>query len=91
MWPHNCIIVTAAHVGLQIFNIVVLSVIIAPHNVLTPHISKTHLPIVSLHERELELNGCSKDQSRKKGGPLRGTRKPNSIPQSQQSLMHELK
>ena len=30
---------------MQIFNFVVLSVIIAPHNVLTFHISKTHLPI----------------------------------------------
>ena len=30
---------------MQIFSFVVLSVIIAPHNVLTLHISKTHLPI----------------------------------------------
>ena len=41
---------------MQIFNFVVLSVIIAPHNVLIPHISKTHLHIVSLNVRELELN-----------------------------------
>ena len=33
---------------MQIFNFVVLSVVIASHNVLTPPISKTHLPIVSL-------------------------------------------
>ena len=39
---------------MQIFNFVVLSVIITSHNVLTPHISKTHLPIVSLNVRELE-------------------------------------
>ena len=51
------------------FQFVVLSVITAPYNVPTPHISKTHLPNVSLHLRELELNLCSKDQSRKKGGP----------------------
>ena len=41
---------------MQIFNFVVLSVIIAPHNVLTPHISITHLPFFHLNERELELN-----------------------------------
>ena len=41
---------------MQIFNFVVLSVIIAPQKVLTSHISKTHLPIVSLHVRKLKLN-----------------------------------
>ena len=41
---------------MRISNFVVLSVITAPRNVLTPHISKTHLPIVSLNVRELELN-----------------------------------
>ena len=41
--------------GMQTFNSVVLFAIIDPHNVLTPHISKTHLAIVSLHLRELEL------------------------------------
>ena len=41
---------------MQIFNFVVLSVIITPQNVLTPHISKTHLPIVSINVRELKLN-----------------------------------
>ena len=51
---------------MRIFNSVILSVITAPHNVPTLHISKTHLPIVSLNARELELNWCSKDQSRKK-------------------------
>ena len=40
---------------MQLFNFVVFPVIIAPHNVLTPHISKTDLPIVSLNVRELEL------------------------------------
>ena len=47
---------TARHIGMQTFSFVVSSVIIAPQNVLTPHISKTHLPIVSLIVRELELN-----------------------------------
>ena len=41
---------------MQIFNFVVLSVIIAYHSVLTPHISKTHLPISSLNVHELRLN-----------------------------------
>ena len=49
---------------MEIFNFIVLSVIIAPHSVHTPHISKTHLPIVWLNVRELELNWCSKDHSR---------------------------
>ena len=39
---------TEGHIGMQNFNFVVLPVIIAPHNVLTSYISKTHLPIVSL-------------------------------------------
>ena len=50
-----------------IFIFVVLSVITAPGNVPAPHISKIHLPIVSLKVRELELNWCSKDQVRKEG------------------------
>ena len=42
---------------MQIFNFIVLSVIIAAHHsLLTPHISKTHLPISSLNVRELEFN-----------------------------------
>ena len=41
---------------MRIFYFVVLSVITAPHNVPTPHISKSHLPVVSLNVRELELN-----------------------------------
>ena len=47
---------TAAHISMRIFNSVILSVITAPHNVPTLHVSKTHLPIVSLNARELELN-----------------------------------
>ena len=41
---------------MQIFNFIVLSTIIAPHNVLIPHISKTHVFIVPLNVRELEFN-----------------------------------
>ena len=61
----NC--ASVGYIGMEIFSFVVLSVIIAPHNVLTPHISKAHLPIVLLNVRELELNWCSKEQSMKKG------------------------
>ena len=50
---------------MQIFSFVVLSTIIALHNFVTPHISKTHLAIVSLNVREIKLNSCSKEQSRK--------------------------
>ena len=41
---------------MQIFNFLVLSVIIDSHNVVTSHINKTNLPIVSLNVRELKLN-----------------------------------
>ena len=47
---------TVAHISMRIFNSVILSVITDPHNVPTLHFSKTHLPIVSLNARELELN-----------------------------------
>ena len=50
---------------MKFFNFIVLSVIIAHHSALTPHISKTHLPIFALNVGEL---WCSKDQSRKMGG-----------------------
>ena len=40
---------------MRIFNFVILTMITAPDNVPTPHISKIHLPIVSLNVRELEL------------------------------------
>ena len=40
---------------MQIFNFIVLSVIIAHQSVLTPHISKTHLPISLLNARGLKL------------------------------------
>ena len=63
---------------MRIFNFVVLSLISAPYNVLTPHISKTNLPVVSLNVRELKLNWCSKNQSRKRGGPPARGWKPNS-------------
>ena len=54
---------------MQIFNVIVLSVIIPHHGVLPRHISKTHLLLSSLNVRELELNWYSKDQSRKMAGP----------------------
>ena len=64
-----CNYAIVSHIGIQFFSFVVLSVIIAPHNIYTPHISKTHLPIVSLNVYELKLNWCSKDLSRKTEGP----------------------
>ena len=48
--------VRVGHIGMRIFNFVVLSVITAQRNVPTPYISKTNLPIVSLNVRKFELN-----------------------------------
>ena len=42
--------------SIGISNSAVLSVITAPRNVPTPHISKIHLPIVSLNVREIAFN-----------------------------------
>ena len=53
---------------MRIFSFVVLSVIDAPHNVTTLHISKTHLPNASLNIRELEL--LLKSLIKEKGRPL---------------------
>ena len=41
---------------MRIFNFIVISIILAHHSFLTPHISKTYLPISSLNALELELN-----------------------------------
>ena len=49
-----CNYATAGHISMQMFDYVVLSLIVTSRNVLTPHISKTHLPIASLNIRELE-------------------------------------
>ena len=51
-----CNYAKVGHMGVRIFNFVVLFVITALHNVSRPHISKTHLPIVSPNVRKLELN-----------------------------------
>ena len=51
-----CNYATVGHIGMRIFNFAVLSVITAPHNVPTLHISKTHFPNISLNVRELVLN-----------------------------------
>ena len=53
---------------MHIFNFIVLSVAIAHHSFLSPRISKTHLPTSSLNVRELKLNWCSQNRSRKIGG-----------------------
>ena len=62
-----CNYATVGHIGIRLFNFVVLSVITVPHNLPTPHIGKTHLPNVSLRVCKLELNWCSIDQSSKIG------------------------
>ena len=49
-----------------------------PLIIITPHISKIHLPIVSLNVREVELKWCSKDQSKEKGDPSTWGWKPSS-------------
>ena len=59
----NC--ATVDHIGMQVLNFVVLSVV-AHDSALIPLISKTHLHIVSLNVCGLELNRCSKYQSRKR-------------------------
>ena len=51
-----CNYATVGYIGTRIFNFVVLPVITAPDNAPTPHISKSHWPIVSLNVRELEMN-----------------------------------
>ena len=58
MAPFSCCCnyATVGHISMQIFNFIVLSVIIAHHGVLTPRISKIHLLISSLNVRELKLN-----------------------------------
>ena len=84
-----CTYATVGHIGMEISYFVVLSVITAPHNVLTPHISKTHLPIVLLNVRELQLSCCSKEQSRKREPhpyPSVSGVKPNSFPAMPEDL-----
>ena len=49
-----CNYVRVGHIGMQIFNFVILSVITTPHNVLTSCSSKAYLPNVSLNVREVE-------------------------------------
>ena len=52
----SCNYATVGHIDMRIFNFVVLSLITAPHNAPTTHISNIHLLIVSINVRELELN-----------------------------------
>ena len=69
-WPHFLLLqfATAGYIGMEVFNFIVSYVIIAHQSVLSPRISKIHLPISSLNVLELKLNRCSQDQSRKMGG-----------------------
>ena len=61
---------------MQIFNFLVLSVIITYHSVLTPHISKTHLPIHLMYVKS-NLIDAQKTSQGKWEPPLRGGWKPN--------------
>ena len=56
MVPFSCCCnyATVGHIGMHIFDFIVLSAIIAHPSVFTPHISKTYFS--SLNVRELELN-----------------------------------
>ena len=67
-WSYFVFVAIMQQQAIQVckFSFVVLSVIIVPQNVLFPHISKIHLPFISLNVSALELNLCSKEQSMKK-------------------------
>ena len=67
---------------MQIFNFIVLSVIIAPHDVLTSLISKTHLPIVSFNVRKLEWNDAQNSNQEKRKAPpnMRGDGVETQLP-----------
>ena len=62
---------------MQIFNFLVLSVIIAYHSVLTLHISKTHLRIHLMYVNS-NLIDAQKTSQGKWEPPMRGGWKPNS-------------
>ena len=51
---------------------VVLSVITAPHNAHTPHISKNYLPIVSLNVHELKFDVQKTSQGKREASLPRG-------------------
>ena len=72
---------------MQIFDFVVLSVILAPHNVLTLH--KTHLPIVHLIYVNSNWIDAQKISQEKKGGPspLRGGVEAQLSPQRREFRM----
>ena len=77
-----CNTATVVHIGMRIFNFVVLSVITAPHNVPIPHINKTHLRVISFNVSELELSYAQKTSQGKRnpGGSTTTPVKPyNSL------------
>ena len=59
---------------MQIFDFLVLSIIISYHSALTPHISKTHFPIYLMYVN----SNWSDAQKTKWEPPLCGGWKPNS-------------
>ena len=58
---------TVGYIGMKVSNFVALSVTIAPKNVLTPHIRKTHLSVASLNIRIELMFKRSVKEKRKKG------------------------
>ena len=71
-----CNYATVRHIGMQIFNFLVLSVIIACHSVLAPHIRKTHLPIHLMYVNS-NLIDAQKTSQGKWEPPLNGGWKSN--------------
>ena len=72
-----CNYATVRHIDMQTFNFLVLSVIIACHRVLSPHINKTHLPIHLMYVNS-NLIDAQKTSQGKWDSSLSGGWKPNS-------------
>ena len=66
---------TVSHIGMQIFNFFVLSVIIAPHNVHTLHIRKTICLLFHLTFANLNRTDVQKTSQWKRETFLRGLRR----------------
>ena len=63
-----CNYAVVGYIGMQIFNFVVVSVITTPHNVPTPHISKTICLLFHLLYLNSNRIDAQKTSQEKKGG-----------------------